>query len=68
MEVTITNNEKKMFDFLNRLRDSGKTNMFGAGIYLISSFGVFKKEADNTLSKWMENFNENGYENLTIKN
>jgi hypothetical protein len=63
MEVTITNNEKKMFDFLNRLRDSGKTNMFGAGIYLISSFGVCKKEADNTLSKWMENFNENGYKN-----
>ena len=31
--------EKDMFTYLNDLRDSGETNMFGAGAYLQREFG-----------------------------
>lgn len=66
--ITITKKEKEMFDYLNRLRRSGATNMFGAGSYLVNHFGIDKKEASQILSKWMDNFNEDGYEHLTITN
>jgi hypothetical protein len=53
-----------MFDFLNDLRKSGVTNMFGASPYLVDRFDVDKYEATKVLSKWMENFNEDGYSDL----
>lgn len=60
----ITEQEKQMFDYLNDLRESGATNMFGASPYLVDEFGIDEHEAIKVLSKWMENFNEDGYENL----
>ena len=62
--ITITAEEKEMFDYLNELRDSGETNMFGAGIYVSTQFGVDKKEASGVVTKWMANFNAEGYEDL----
>lgn len=62
--IKITEQEKEMFDFLNDLRESGETNMFGASPYLVDEFNIDKHEARKVLSKWMENFNENGYYNL----
>jgi hypothetical protein len=54
-----TSDEDRMyFDFLLTLRDSGKTNMFGAAPYLERQFGMSKKEAREVLSKWMRSFNE----------
>lgn len=44
---------KEMFNYLNDLRESGQTNMFGAGIYLQEEFGLGKREAREILSKWM---------------
>ncbi len=64
MSVKITKEEKKMFDYLNDLRDSGETNMFGAGSYLVNKFGINKSDASRVLSKWMDNFNEEGYDDL----
>jgi len=60
----ITQEEKEQFDFLNELRESGATNMFGASPYLVDRFGVTSGDARKTLSKWMDNFNEDGYDHL----
>lgn len=63
---TITSKEKEMFDYLNDLRDSGVTNMFGANPYLKEEFNIDASEASQVLSKWMKLFNAGGYEHLTI--
>jgi len=42
------------FDYLNKLRDSGKTNMFGAAPYLRAEFGLDKRTAREILAKWMK--------------
>ena len=46
--------EKEIYNYLNDLRDSGITNMFGAGIYLQDEFGLGKREAREFLVKWMK--------------
>ena len=55
-----TQSEKEVMEFLNILRDSGATNMFGATPYVIEEFGLDKSEARRILSLWMSNFNEEG--------
>ncbi len=42
--------------FLNNLRESGVTNMFGAGPYIMEEFGVTKYDAQRFLIKWMQTF------------
>ena len=44
--------------YLEELRQSGETNMFGASPYLESVFGLSRREAIKVLSNWMENYNE----------
>lgn len=39
--------------YLNRLRESGETNMFGAAPYLREEFGMTRREASSTLTDWM---------------
>ena len=43
-------------EFLDELRDSGVTNMFGAAPYLQEAFGLDKIEARMILIDWMENY------------
>jgi hypothetical protein len=50
--------EKEMFTFLDALRDTGVTNMFGAGPYLSREFGLDKREAREILAKWMRSKEE----------
>lgn len=48
--------EKKQeyFEFLDELRDSGATNMFGARPYLMEEFPeLTKQEAGEVLQAWM---------------
>ena len=47
---------KEYFAYLNALRDSGVTNMFGAAPYLQQEFGLTKYQARDILMKWMESF------------
>lgn len=42
--------------FLNDLRESGVTNMFGAGSYLEECFDMDKKDARDVLMQWMKSF------------
>jgi hypothetical protein len=48
------NDEHKAF--LDNLRDSGETNMFGASPHIQAEFGVSKAEARAILSEWMRSF------------
>ena len=45
-----------VYDYLDLLRESGVTNMFGAAPYLMDEFGFDKKEAGERLSSWMKDF------------
>jgi len=47
-------NEQKYYDFLEDLRQSGDTNMYGAASYLIAAFGMKLDRAVSILSDWME--------------
>jgi hypothetical protein len=49
---------QEQLEFLDGLRASGATNMFGARPYLIQEFGLDKNEAAEVLSEWMETFAE----------
>lgn len=44
--------------FLDVLRSSGKTNMFGAGPYIEKHFKVKKQEARELLHVWMTTFSD----------
>jgi hypothetical protein len=45
-----------MFAFLDDLRESGVTNMFGARPYLIEEFPEHRRVAASVLSAWMNTF------------
>ena len=44
--------------YLDELRESGTTNMFGAGADLQSEFDLSRKEAREVLAYWMASFDE----------
>lgn len=44
--------------YLDELRESGETNMFGAVPYLEDEFGFSKQDAKTVLSYWMKSFGE----------
>ena len=44
------------FSYLDDLRDSGVTNMFGAAPYLQEEFGLDRNEARDILRQWMDSF------------
>lgn len=49
MELT-----QEYVDYLDDLRDSGETNMWGAAPYLEDEFGLDSKEAEEILFAWIE--------------
>lgn len=53
-----TDQEKQVFEYLNELRESGITNMFGASPYIQNQFAIEENESMKLLSLWMNNFNE----------
>jgi len=46
----------EMLEYLDDLRESGVTNMFGAGSYLEDAFGLDRREAKDVLQYWMKTF------------
>jgi len=44
------------FDFLDDLRASGDTNMFGAAPYLVDAFDLSNQDARHILGRWMKTF------------
>ena len=55
-----TEQEKEVLEFLNMLRITGVTNMFGATPYIKDEFDLDSKESKRLLMLWMENFNDKG--------
>ena len=47
---------KEYKEFLDNLRESGTTNMFGAAPYLMEEFLLDKYEAREILLEWMKTF------------
>ena len=47
------------FYYLDDLRESGVTNMYGAGEYLIDEFDMDEKYARKVLIKWMKTYDPN---------
>lgn len=43
-------------EYLDDLKTSGDTNMYGARPYLLSEFILSEKEAGDVLSYWMQTF------------
>ena len=58
-------NIREEFLYLNRLRESGDTNMFGAAPYLQDEFDLDRREARKILTEWMSWADENP-ENLGL--
>ena len=57
--------EQEVFKFLNDLRESGDTNMFGAPPYVERQFSMSKSESRKLVTLWMNNFSESGdYETI----
>jgi len=50
--------KEQVFEFLDDLRESGVTNMFGAGPFIQREFGLPKKQASKLLLEWMNTFGE----------
>jgi len=51
--------EERMLSFLDALRESGATNMFGATPYVQQMFPeLSKNEARKVLTYWMETFSD----------
>jgi hypothetical protein len=49
---------KEEFEYLDMLRESGETNMWGASTYLKSEFGMDGQSARSILGLWMDTFEE----------
>ena len=48
--------KSQVFTYLDELRESGTTNMYGASTYVREEFGVGKREAMSLVSSWMRDF------------
>ena len=45
---------ERYYQYLNDLRDGGRTNMFGAAPFLQRRFGLERRNAQAVLLEWME--------------
>ena len=50
--------KEAIFEYLDDLRESGVTNMFGAGPYVEDEFGLDRREAGKLVVEWMVTFEE----------
>ena len=50
--------QETIFEYLDELRASGETNMYGAAAYLQRDFGLDSREAMKLTLEWMDTFEE----------
>jgi hypothetical protein len=55
-QQALVQNHGEKLEYLEGLRKSGVTNMFGAGEYLEAVFGIDVNEARKVLSAWMMHY------------
>ena len=51
-------NKNEVFLYLEELRESGVTNMFGAHQYVMEDFEISKPLAIKLVKTWMDSYNE----------
>lgn len=56
MVILLSDKHQEWFSYLDELRDSGVTNMFGAAPYLDRAFGMGIVDARQILTDWMAIF------------
>ena len=54
-----------VLSYLDELRRSGETNMFGAGPYLVAAFDMSRADSHAALGYWMKTFGERRKAGLT---
>ena len=54
--------DNKYWLYLEHLRRSGVTNMYGAAPYLMKAFDISKNDAVRILADWMQNYDRKDYE------
>jgi len=59
--------EDRVFVFLDRLRESGIVNMYGAGPYVEEFFDLKRCGAGELVIKWMTTFDERRLEHETFE-
>jgi hypothetical protein len=52
--------EQEYFTYLEEIRQSGVTNMWGADNYLVEEFSLSKKESTEILLRWIKLHDEPG--------
>ena len=59
MSSQITDERKQeIFVYLDDLRESGETNMFGSPLYVQEEFGMSPESASHIVGRWMKTFSE----------
>ena len=53
--------DNKYWIYLENLRKSGVTNMFGSAPYLEKFFGISRRSAISIVADWMKNYNPDDY-------
>jgi hypothetical protein len=56
MTTEVQSEMQEYYSYLEELRKSGVTNMFGAGPYLQEEFGLDKRTAREVLMSWMGSY------------
>lgn len=56
METITDELRVEVFAFLDDLRDSGITNMFGAAPYIMQEFNLNRSDAIKLLTEWMKSY------------
>ena len=56
--------DNKYWIYLEKLRRSGVTNMYGAAPYLEEEFGLDQREARHILVDWMQHYDPADYEDM----
>jgi len=51
-------NQQMYLEYLDDLRESGVTNMYGAGTYLENAFSLSRRDARDILMDWMKTFSQ----------
>lgn len=57
-DTTMKPTQEEINDYLLLLRNSGITNMLGAGPYLEERFGLTRYEAKDAVLAWIKSFNK----------
>ena len=57
-DIIFDNLAEEVFPYLDELRESGVTNMYGAHQYVMEDFSMDKAMAIKLVQAWMETFKE----------